>query len=76
MSYTISYRHSFNETSERWNRSFGEAKTEAINCVRSGVADQVEVRDCDGNLVYQYPQGRRTNDATAAGQTVAAEIEQ
>lgn len=55
MTYTISYTHAFNRTSEQWTRSFGDAKKEGIRCVEAGVADYVEIRDSRGDLAYEYP---------------------
>lgn len=55
VTYTISYTHAFNRTSEHWTRSFGDAKKEVICCVEAGVADYVEIRDSHGDLAYQYP---------------------
>jgi hypothetical protein len=55
VTYTISYTHAFNKTSEQWTRSFGDAKKEVIRSVETGVADYVEIRDSRGYLAYQYP---------------------
>lgn len=55
MTYTISYTHAFNKTSEQWTGSFGEAKIFVVQCVEAGVAEYVEIWDARGNRAYQYP---------------------
>ena len=55
MSYTVIYNHAFNKTSEQWHGSLGEVQAKAVNCVTSGAADYVEIRDSKGKLVDSYP---------------------
>jgi hypothetical protein len=57
MSYTVSYRHAFNTTTEQWHGPLDEAQASAMSCVRSGAADYVEIRGPDGELVLCYPGG-------------------
>jgi hypothetical protein len=55
LSYTIVYRHACSKTTERWEGSLGEVQAKAVNYVRSGAADYVEIRNSQGNLVDCYP---------------------
>jgi hypothetical protein len=57
MSYTVSYRHAFNTTTEQWQGPLEEAQAQAVSCITSGAADYVEIRGPAGELVVNYPGG-------------------
>jgi hypothetical protein len=55
MPYWIKYQHAFNTTTEQCDGSLGEAQAIAMSSVTSGVADHVEIRSAEGELVDCYP---------------------
>ena len=56
MPYNIIFKRGERELGKTpWNESFEKAKEHAIFYGKVHNADRVEIRDDDGNLVFQHP---------------------